>query len=79
MANQAIGPSAANPVGSLNIGSNSGGQGSLQFGYDPNTGIFDKEAAAMALKQKLSEGSQTLKCSILRKKIKSVNTQGYGN
>lgn len=48
MANQALIPASQNPAGSLNIGSNSGlgGSSSIQTGYDPNTGVLDRDAAA---------------------------------
>jgi hypothetical protein len=42
-------------------------------GIDLATGQYDLQAATEALRSKLKEGSMSLKCTILRKKIKPVS------
>lgn len=53
----------------MNIGGNSGGGNA---GIDLSTGNLDVHAAAEALKQRLMEGGMTLRCKILKKKIKAT-------
>lgn len=59
----------------LNIGGNSGSQNT---GIDLSTGNLDVNAAAEALRQRLQEGGMTLRCKILKKKIKGIEGPDKG-
>ena len=66
----ALAPSTSMATTGLNIGGNSGSANNPSI--DLATGNMDIQAAAETLRQRLLEGGMTLKCTILRKRIKPV-------